>query len=102
MSDETHSKKLVTIVTEAALESNLTRDVEELGAQGYTITDARGKGSRGVRGAEWDSSSSIRMEVICNSATAEAITHHLEKNYYANFSMIVFVGDVEVLRENKF
>ena len=37
-------KKLLTIVTEAALENILIKDIERLGAQGYTITDARGKG----------------------------------------------------------
>ena len=40
--------KLLTIVTEAALENTLAKTIERLGAHGYTITDARGKGGRGV------------------------------------------------------
>ena len=102
MTGDTHNRKLVTIVTEAALESALARDIEHLGAHGYTITDARGKGSRGVRSAGWDSSSNIRMEVVCGATTADAICQHLEQNYYANYSMIVFVIDVDVLRKDKF
>ena len=48
-----HMRKLVTVVTEAALESSLTKDVEKLGARGYTITEARGSGGRGVRMSDW-------------------------------------------------
>jgi hypothetical protein len=45
------ARKLLTIVTKAAPEDTLVRDIETLGARGYTITDARGKGSRGQRDA---------------------------------------------------
>ena len=64
----TEHRKLVTIVVEAALEQRLIKDLERLGANGYTITDARGKGSRGVRNAGWDRSGNIRVEVLCDEA----------------------------------
>ena len=98
----THPRKLVTIVTEAALESAITRDVERLGARGYTITDARGKGSRGVRNAGWEASSNIRIEVICETGSALAILQHLTAHYYDDFAMIIFTSDVEILRPEKF
>jgi hypothetical protein len=95
-------RKLLTIVTEAALEHELVRDLERLGAHGYTITDARGKGSRGIRDAGWDLSANIRLEVICTADTAHAIAVALREHYYANYAMILFIGDVEVLRPEKF
>lgn len=95
-------RKLLTIITEAALESVLIKDLERLGAQGYTITDARGKGSQGVRRSAWDASSNIRIEVVCDAATAEAIAAHLQARYYENYAMILFVSDVAVLRPEKF
>jgi nitrogen regulatory protein PII len=61
-------RQLVTIITEAVLESELTRQLEQLGARGYTITEARGKGSRGIRDAGWDEVRNIRIEVICEEA----------------------------------
>jgi nitrogen regulatory protein PII len=97
-----HLRTLLTIVTEAAIETTLVRDLERLGAHGYTITEARGKGSRGVRNAGWDASSNIRIEVVCTADTAEAITTHLQQHYYANYAMIVFTSAVEVLRPEKF
>jgi hypothetical protein len=102
MITKTHGKKVLTIVTEAALEGALTREIEALGATGYTITDARGKGSRGIRSAGWDSSSNIRIEIVCSDATAEAITEHLEAQYYSNYSMILYLTDAQVLRKQKF
>ena len=41
------TRKLLTIITESALEDQLLQTVESLGAKGYTITDARGKGRHG-------------------------------------------------------
>lgn len=99
--DET-TRKLLTVITEAALESTLVKDLIRLGAHGYTITDARGRGSRGVRSAGWDTSANIRVEVVCDEATAHAIARHLKELYYSNFAMILFLSDVEVLRPEKF
>ncbi|MDZ4675627.1 MAG: transcriptional regulator [Gemmatimonadota bacterium] len=97
-----HVRRLLTVVTEAALEATLVRDLERLGAHGYTISDARGKGTRGVRDAGWEASSNIRIEVVCDTPTAAAIAAHLRERYYANYAMILFVHDVEVLRPGKF
>lgn len=95
-------RKLLTIITEAAIENTLVRDIERLGAHGYTVTDARGKGSRGVRNAGWETSGNIRIEVVCGVETAEAITAHLKAHYYDNYAMIMFTSEVEVLRPEKF
>jgi len=95
-------RKLLTIVTEAAIESLLTRDLERLGAQGYTVSEARGKGSRGVRNADWDASRNVRIEVVCDASTADRIAAHLQARYYDDYGMILFVSDITVLRAEKF
>lgn len=95
-------RKLLTVITEAALESVLAKDLERLGVHGYTVTDARGKGSRGTRNAAWGESSNIRVEIVCDTAVAEAIASHLQARYCENYAMILFVSDVAVLRPGKF
>ena len=99
---DTERRKLLTIVAEAPLEPTLVKDLERLGANGYTITDARGKGSRGVRDAQWEHSGNVRVEVVCDAATADAIAGHLQARYYDSYAMILFIGDVDVLRPGKF
>ena len=96
------ARKLLTVVTEAALEATLVSEIERLGARGYTITDARGKGSGGKRDATWAPHANIRVEVLCGADTAVAICEALRERYSDNYSMVMYVADVDVLRPEKF
>jgi nitrogen regulatory protein PII len=95
-------RKLLTIITEAALETVLVKDLERLGVHGYTIADARGGGSRGARNAAWSENSNIRIEVVCDEDTAKALAAHLQTRYFEDYAMIMFMSDVAVLRPAKF
>lgn len=97
-----HPKKLVVMLCEAVLEPLLIADSERLGAHGYTISDVRGGGGRGVRSAAWDADRSIRMEIICEAHVADAIVAHVHDRYFAHYAMTVFTADVGVLRPQKF
>jgi Pyruvate/2-oxoacid:ferredoxin oxidoreductase gamma subunit len=98
----TERRTLLTVFCEASLEPLLVRDMDRLGVGGYTFSDARGKGSRGVRDASWDESRNIRVEVICARAQAETLLAHLQERYYANYAMVACLSEVEVLRPGKF
>ncbi len=97
-----HPRRMVTIVTEAALERDLTLELDALGARGYTIADVRGRGSRGIRSADWAPAGNIRVEVICDADTAERIAERIRARFYDHYAMILFVQDVSVLRPEKF
>lgn len=97
-----YERKLVTVVTEGALEGLLTKELLELGVSGYTISDARGRGARGVRGSEWDASNNIRVEIVCDAEMADRIASHLSERFYADYAMIAYVSDVGVFRSGKF
>ena len=96
------SRKLLTVVTEAVLESDITEVLPDLGATGYTIVNARGRGSRGAREAGWSTNSNIRIEVICEEATAQRIAEYLREHYYRDYAMVLYLSEVEVLRPEKF
>jgi hypothetical protein len=98
----THPCKLVVIISEAAIENPLAADAMRLGAHGYTVSDARGKGSHGTRNALWGADKSIRMEILCDDETAGTIVEHVEKAYFRNYAMVAYVADVGVLRPDKF
>ncbi len=99
---DTHPPQLLTIITEAAIESLLVEDIERLGAKGYTIVDVRGKGHNGMRSGGWDANANIRIEVICNTQVAEAISQHLQDTYYNDYGMVTFTLPVGVIRADKF
>ncbi|MGI9245170.1 MAG: P-II family nitrogen regulator [Steroidobacteraceae bacterium] len=96
------TRRMITIVTEAALERVLVAEVEALGARGFTITDVRGKGHRGTRQSEWAQEGNIRLEVICDAELADRIAGRVRERFYDHYAMIVFMQDVSVLRPDKF
>ncbi|NQD94625.1 transcriptional regulator [Pseudomonas sp. CrR25] len=98
----TVTRTLLTVICEAALEKKLVADFEQLGAPGWTIADVRGRGARGVRSAGWDTEGNIRVEVLCARDLAERLAAHLQQRYYADYAMICYLADVEVLRAEKF
>jgi len=97
-----YTRRMVTLVTEALLERSLIAELEALGVRGFTITDARGKGSRGTRQSDWGQAGNIRVEVICDPALAERIADRVRERFYDHYAMILFMQDVDVLRPDKF
>jgi nitrogen regulatory protein PII len=102
MSIPTEKRTLLTVITEAVVEPSLLRDLEKIGVHGYTVSDARGKGHRGMRDASWDEAANIRIEIICSRVLAEELLRHLQERYYANYAMVSYLTEVEVLRPEKF
>lgn len=95
-------KKLITVITEKTIEEPLIESLTAWGVKGYTVTDARGQGHRGVRRAEWDQAANIRLEIVTDEKNAEALCEKIRANYYENYAMILFVSDVQTLRSEKF
>jgi hypothetical protein len=93
---DTESCTLLTILTEAKLEQALTDDAERLGARGWTVTDARGKGEWGEREADWASSGNIRLEVVCAPSVAEQIAEYVTATYGGDHPLVLYLSDVRV------
>ena len=103
MPDVHHTDRILLLDALALDGEQSTRTLAtRLGARGYTVTDARGRGSRGVRDANWDEAANIRIEVICSRDIAESLLDHLQQHYYANYAMVACLHEVEVLRAAKF
>jgi nitrogen regulatory protein P-II 2 len=98
----THAKKLLVIITEAALEKQLVRDARQFGAHGYTMYDVRGGGERGERSAEWDADRMIEMKVICDEGVAARVAQHVLASYAPHYAVTLFTADVGVFRPQKF
>lgn len=91
----------VTIVAEALLEERLLREIRERGARGFTLTEARGEGSRGVRASEWEGRN-VRIETLVAPDVAHRIIAHVAEAYFPHFAVVAWVEDVEVVRGDKY
>ena len=96
-----HSLRLVTIVAEPVLEPRLLKDLKALGASGWTITESRGEGSRGMRASDLPGAG-IRLEVVTSTAVAERIVTHVAERYFPNYAVIAWVSEVQVVRGEKY
>jgi hypothetical protein len=102
MTLKTEMRTLLTVITEAVIEEALMRDLDKLGVRAYTVSDARGRGSRGIRDATWKEVGNIRIEIICSRTLAESALEHIQARYYDNYAMVAYLHSVEILRPEKF
>ncbi len=95
-----HLRK-VTIIAERVLRDDLLDLLKRHGATGWTLTAVEGEGSRGIRASEWEGRS-VQIDTLVSTATADAIMEEVGEKYFADWSVIVFATDVEVLRGEKY
>ena len=93
--------KKVTIIAEAVLEDRLLREIRQLGARGYTLTEVRGEGSRGVRASEWEGKN-VQFELLVGPEVADRLLDHLAAHYFELYAVVAYVVDVEVVRGDRY
>jgi nitrogen regulatory protein P-II 2 len=97
-----HAKKLLVIFAEAALEKALMRDAAQLGAQGCTVADVRGRGHSGLREGAWEADRTIEMKIICDAGVADHIAEYVLAQYAPHYAVSMYFADVQVLRPARF
>lgn len=98
---QTQALKLVTIVAETVLEDQITASIKRLGASGFTVTEARGEGSRHLRSGEIPGLN-VKIESVVSEQTAAQIVDCIATEYFSNYAVIVYVSDVNVVRGAKY
>jgi nitrogen regulatory protein P-II 2 len=93
--------KLVTIIAEPVLEQRLTEELRKLGATGWTVVEGRGEGSRNIHAAEIPGVN-VRIESIVSAEVADRIVEYVAGHYFADYSVIAYVGDIAVVRGEKY
>jgi hypothetical protein len=91
----------VTIIAERVLRDDLITLIKERGASGWTLAMVEGEGSRGIRASEWEGRN-IQIDTLVPSEVAETIMDEVGRRYFKDWSVIVYVADVEVLRKDKY
>ena len=100
------ANKLV-IVTEKVLLKKIAKIIDEVGATGYTVVDAGGKGSRNVRSSGQPTVSgtysNIKFEVLTrNRDIALKISDRVAAQFFDDYSGIAYICNAEVLHAHQF
>jgi len=91
----------VTIMADAALETEITQKCVELGASGYTAMPCHGAGRRSLaEGAT--RSEQVRIEVVAPQAVAEQILDYLRRDISLDHAVTACIETVEVLALQQF
>jgi len=93
--------KRVVIIGDSDVQYRLFKEMESLGATGYTYYAVRGEGARGIRPRHGESGNT-KVEVIATAEVAHRIMKHLAEHYFNRYPMIAFLDEVEVLEGQKF
>ena len=93
--------KKVTINAERLLRDQIIEMIKRHGATGWTITAVEGEGSRGNRTSDFEGRNA-QIDTIVSPETADAIMEEVADKYFANWAIITYSTDVEVLRGEKY
>ncbi len=91
----------LTIVAESVLEQRLVESLRRVGARGWTITTAHGKGPRNRRVSDLEGGN-IRIEVLASDETTRLMWEVLESDYFPQYAVIAWEQEVVVARRDLF
>ncbi|MEL6322961.1 MAG: hypothetical protein AAGJ29_07650 [Pseudomonadota bacterium] len=102
-----HPALKITIIAERLLQKRLIQKIEDAGAKGYTIVDGGGKGEQfvrpGDRASVVNAFSIIRIEaVFADAAPARSVARDITETLFKEYSGIVYLSPIEILRQEKF
>ncbi len=96
-----HALNLLTIIAEEALSATIEKEIQQLGAKGYTSSHVSGKGLSGTRDNQWEGEN-IKIETVVSEDICRKILKHVEEKYFDRYALIAFYHPVNVVRTNHF
>tara|TARA_R110000787_G_scaffold285173_2_gene400098 strand:+ start:56797 stop:57114 length:318 start_codon:yes stop_codon:yes gene_type:complete len=103
----THKATLISIIAEKLIHDGVTRILKNAGATGYSFFEGAGKGGHGLHPAHRpsivDDFAIVKTEVVVKDRrVAEKIAAEIAEAYFAKYSGIIYMDEVDVLRPEKF
>lgn len=107
MGSMTYKATKISIVAEKLIQDGITRIIEDAGASGYTVIDGGGKGRHGVRSREGPTLvgafAIVKIEVVLNDrGIAETIAERVADAFFKDYSGIVYMEEIDILRPQRF
>lgn len=98
---ETHLFKLVTFICEPVLAYKIVEVTRSMGASGFTMVDVKGEGTGEKSSGEFPEEK-VKIEVIVSKDLANQIMDRIAKDYFPDYSIILYSTDIAVIRSKKF
>ena len=93
--------KLVTIICEPVLSSQILAHSQGLGATGFTMTEVKGQGNGEKSSGEIPDLKS-KIQIVAEPQLALKIMKALAEKFFENYSLITYSSDISILRPEKF
>lgn len=97
-----YNVKLLTIVCEILAQKNILEILKNHEITGYTTYEVDGNGARGLRGQGFKNEKNVKVEVIMREEKLSDVVEEISRTLFANFAIVLYVGDVGVVRTEKF
>ncbi len=94
--------KLLTITCEILAQKNILEILNKHEITGYTTYEVDGNGARGIRGQGLKNEKNIKVEIIMREEKLQTVVEEISRTLFANFAIVLYVSDIEVVRTEKF
>ena len=94
--------KLLTITCEILAQKNVIDILKNHEITGYTSYEVEGNGEKGLRGQGILSEKNVKVEVIMREEKLSAVVEDISRTLFPDFTIILYVSDVGVVRTEKF
>lgn len=97
-----YNAKLLTVTCEILAQKNVKDILAGHNVTGYTSYEAAGKGEKGLRGQGLQDEKNVKIEAVMREETLEKVVEEIARTLFADFTIILYVSDVSVVRTEKF
>ena len=94
--------KLLTITCEIFAQKNVIDILKNHEITGYTSYEVDGNGEKGLRGQGIQAEKNVKVEVIMREEKLSAVIEDISRTLFPDFTIILYVSDVGVVRTEKF
>lgn len=97
-----YTVKLLTVTCEILAQKNIIEILNKHEITGYTTYEVDGNGARGIRGQGFKNEKNVKVEVIMREEKLQDVVEEISRTMFANFAIVLYVGDVSVVRTENF
>ena len=97
-----YNVKLLTVTCEILAQKNVIDILSKHKITGYTTYEVEGNGARGLRGQGLKNEKNVKVEVIIGEEKLSDVIEEISRILFANFAIVLYVSDIDVLRVEKF